>query len=88
MDIETYEKFYCYSVGGPKATCFDNLDRNDLELLQKLRQNEPSNNRIEQEKIDQEYILKYLEKLQVSLPLNTGKRTNIIDDLLYTPHSF
>ncbi|MDD7271685.1 MAG: DUF2220 family protein [Spirochaetales bacterium] len=64
MDIETYENFYCYSVGGPKATCFDNLDRNELELLQKLRQNEPSNNRIEQEKIDQEYILKYLEKLQ------------------------
>ena len=64
MDIETYEKFYCYSVGGSKATCFDNLDRNELALLQKLRQNEPSNNRIEQEKIDQEYILKYLEKLQ------------------------
>ena len=64
MDIETYEKFYCSSVGGSKATCFDNLDRNELELLQKLRQNEPSNNRIEQEKIDQEYILKYLEKLQ------------------------
>ena len=63
MDVETYDNYYCYSVGGPRATCFDNLKDEELKLLQKLRQNEPSHNRLEQEKIDQDYILKALETL-------------------------
>lgn len=63
MDVETYEKYYCYSVEGPRATCFDNLNREELKLLQKLRQNEIGHNRVEQEKIDQEYINNFLKTL-------------------------
>lgn len=63
MNVETYDNYYCYAVGGPKATCFDNLNSEELKLLQKLRQNEPEHNRLEQEKIDQDYISEFLETL-------------------------
>ena len=59
MNTETYTTFRDYSVAGVSVeskNAFSNLTEEELSLLSTLRANAPNHNRLEQERIPQEYI--------------------------------
>ena len=66
MNKETYFSFSTFAIKGEKVdsdSSFKNLDKEEIELLGILKDNR-ENNRLEQERIGQDYIIRHLNILR------------------------